>query len=87
MGGVIIVLAARLGYLMGHVGTSITFTRAGLVAILVIIASGILGFVDDYLAIRNARNFIGRVLMSASCQTRASSRPRTRHESSSPTRA
>ncbi len=56
MGGVIIVLAAVVGYLMGHVGTSIGFTRAGALAILVVIASGVLGFADDYLAIRNARN-------------------------------
>jgi phospho-N-acetylmuramoyl-pentapeptide-transferase len=56
MGGVIIVLAAVLGYLMGHVGTSIDFTRAGALAILVTVASGILGFIDDYVAIRNARN-------------------------------
>ena len=56
MGGVIIVAAAVLGYLMGHVGTSINFTRAGVLAISVTIASGLLGFLDDYLAIRNARN-------------------------------
>lgn len=56
MGGVIIVFAAVLGYVMGHVGTSINFTRAGGLAILVIVTSGLLGFVDDYLAIRNARN-------------------------------
>ncbi|MHB2028095.1 MAG: phospho-N-acetylmuramoyl-pentapeptide-transferase [Acidimicrobiales bacterium] len=56
MGGVVIVLAAVLGYLMGHVGTSIAFTRGGMLAIVVVIASGLLGIVDDYLAIRNARN-------------------------------
>jgi phospho-N-acetylmuramoyl-pentapeptide-transferase len=56
MGGVIIVLAGVLGYVMGHVGTSIGFTRAGVLAVLVIVASGLLGFVDDYVAIRNARN-------------------------------
>ncbi len=56
MGGVIIVLAALLGYLMGHVGTSITFTRAGVLAISVTVASGLLGFADDLLAIRNLRN-------------------------------
>ena len=56
MGGVIIVFAAVLGYLMGHVGTSITFTRAGTLAVLVTVASGLLGLIDDYLAIRNARN-------------------------------
>ena len=56
MGGVIIVLAAAIGYMMGHVGTSIDFTRGGVLAMSVTIASGFLGFLDDYLAIRNARN-------------------------------
>jgi phospho-N-acetylmuramoyl-pentapeptide-transferase len=72
MGGVIIVFAAVLGYCTGHVGTSITFTRAGELAILVIIASGLLGFIDDYLAIRNERNlglnkrgkFIGQLVIA-----------------------
>ena len=56
MGGVVIVAAAVIGYLMGHVGTAIDFTRAGVLAILVMVASGIVGLVDDYLGIRNARN-------------------------------
>src|ERR1019366_5621368 len=56
MGGVIIVFAAVFGYVMGHVATSFPFTRAGVLAVLVIVASGFLGVVDDYLAIRNARN-------------------------------
>lgn len=72
MGGVIIVLAAVLGYVMGHVGTSIDFTRAGVLAVLVIVASGLLGFVDDYLAIRNERNlglnkrgkFVGQLVIA-----------------------
>ena len=73
MGGVIIVVAAVLGYLMGHVGTSIVFTRGGILAIAVIVASGVLGFLDDYLAIRNARNlglnkrgkFVGQLAIAA----------------------
>ncbi|MBW4029842.1 MAG: phospho-N-acetylmuramoyl-pentapeptide-transferase [Acidobacteria bacterium] len=56
MGGVIIVAAAVLGYLMGHVGTAIVFTRGGILAMGVTIASGGLGLLDDYLGIRNARN-------------------------------
>lgn len=56
MGGVIIVLAAVLGYAMGHVGTSVDFTRAGVLALSVTVISGLLGFVDDYLAILNERN-------------------------------
>lgn len=56
MGGVVIVAAVFLGYLMGHVGTSIAFTRSGILALLVTVASGLLGFADDYLGIRNTRN-------------------------------
>lgn len=56
MGGVVIVVSAVLGYMMGHVGTYIVFTRSGILAASVIVASGLLGFVDDYLGIRNARN-------------------------------
>jgi phospho-N-acetylmuramoyl-pentapeptide-transferase len=73
MGGAIIVLAALLGYAMGHIGTSVVFTRSGILAILAIVASGLLGFVDDYLGIRNRRNlglnkrgkFIGQVVIAA----------------------
>ena len=73
MGGAIIVLAALLGYAMGHIGTSVVFTRSGILAILAIVASGVLGFVDDYLGIRNRRNlglnkrgkFIGQVVIAA----------------------
>jgi phospho-N-acetylmuramoyl-pentapeptide-transferase len=56
MGGVVIVFAAAMGYAMGHIGTSVVFTRSGILVVLVIVASGLLGFTDDYLAIRNARN-------------------------------
>ncbi len=56
MGGVVIVAAALAGYLMGHVGTSIDFTRAGVLAAAVMVVAGLLGLVDDYLAVRNARN-------------------------------
>ncbi len=56
MGGAVIVVAAVLGYATGHVGTAITFTRAGVLVVCVMVAAGVLGFVDDYLAIRNFRN-------------------------------
>jgi phospho-N-acetylmuramoyl-pentapeptide-transferase len=73
MGGVIILVAAVLGYCMGHLGTSIVFTRSGILAISVIVASGFLGFLDDYLSIRNARNlglnkrgkFVGQLVIAA----------------------
>ncbi|HTT60099.1 MAG TPA: hypothetical protein VMF33_08640, partial [Acidimicrobiales bacterium] len=55
MGGAIIVVAAVLGYGMGHIGTSVVFTRSGILSVLAIVAAGVLGFVDDYLGIRNMR--------------------------------
>ena len=73
MGGVIMVAAGAIGYLMGHVGTSISFTRAGVLIVCTTVASGILGFLDDWLAIRNSRNlglnkrgkFIGQLVIAA----------------------
>ncbi len=56
MGGVVIVFASVVGYLMGHVGTAITFTRAGVLAILTITAAGLLGFADDAISVRHSRN-------------------------------
>lgn len=56
LGGVVIVLAVVVGYLMGHAGTDVKFTRAGVLALAVTVASGLLGFMDDYLGIRNSRN-------------------------------
>lgn len=73
MGGVIIVVAGVLGYVMGHLGTAIVFTRSGILATSVIVVSGFLGFLDDYLSIRNARNlglnkrgkFAGQLVIAA----------------------
>jgi phospho-N-acetylmuramoyl-pentapeptide-transferase len=73
MGGAIIVAAALLGYGTGHIGTSVVFTRSGILTVLAIVAAGILGFVDDYLGIRNMRNLglnkrgklIGQVVIAA----------------------
>lgn len=56
MGGVVIVGAAVLGYLVGHIGRSVPYTSGGLLVIGVMIASGLLGLADDYIGIRNARN-------------------------------
>jgi len=56
MGGIVIVLAGTIGYVMGHVGTAIIFTRGGVLAMSAVIASGALGFADDFLGIRNERN-------------------------------
>ncbi len=56
LGGLIIVAAAVLGYVGGHIGTHAHFSRAGILVIAVTVGSGALGFVDDLLGIRNAQN-------------------------------
>jgi phospho-N-acetylmuramoyl-pentapeptide-transferase len=56
LGGVVIVAAATAGYGAGHFQTAIHFTRSGYLAIGVVIASGLLGFIDDYIGIKNERN-------------------------------
>jgi len=55
MGGVVIVAAALIGYVVGHWSYH-TFTRAGVLVAATLLVSGLLGFTDDYLGIRNARN-------------------------------
>jgi len=56
MGGIAIILASVAGYFAGHLGTSVAFTRAGLLVVAVTASAGMLGFVDDIISIRNARN-------------------------------
>ena len=58
MGGVVILIGAVLGYVLGHVGSS-GFSRpedSGLLAIGTIVALGLLGFIDDFIKIRKSRS-------------------------------
>ncbi len=56
MGGVLIVVAAIFGYLIGHVGGYHTFTRSGELVLALVVACGLLGFADDLVGVRNTRN-------------------------------
>ena len=58
MGGLVILVGALLGYLLGHFGREgpIGFRDSGVLAIATMIALGTLGFIDDFIKIRNARN-------------------------------
>ena len=56
MGGVVIVAATVIGYICGHLWTKLPFTRSGYLVVAVVVASGALGFLDDAIGIRNARN-------------------------------
>ena len=58
MGGLVILVAALLGYLLGHVGFQGFFRPrdSGVLAMGTIAALGLLGFLDDFIKIRKARN-------------------------------
>jgi phospho-N-acetylmuramoyl-pentapeptide-transferase len=58
MGGLVILIGALLGYLLGHFGREgpIAFRDSGVLAILTMVALGMLGFIDDFIKIRKARN-------------------------------
>jgi phospho-N-acetylmuramoyl-pentapeptide-transferase len=74
MGGLVILAGGLLGYAAGHVGSSglVPFRDSGLLAIGTIVAFGMLGFIDDFIKIRKARNlglqsrtkFLGQVLIA-----------------------
>jgi phospho-N-acetylmuramoyl-pentapeptide-transferase len=56
MGGVMIVTGATLGYLVAHVRGGTIFTWGGLLTIGVVIGAGFVGFLDDFIKVRNDRN-------------------------------
>ena len=57
MGGVMIVAGAMGGYLAGHVRQAGTvYTRSGLLVAFVVVGSGAVGLMDDWIAIRQRRN-------------------------------
>ncbi|HUR77228.1 MAG TPA: phospho-N-acetylmuramoyl-pentapeptide-transferase [Acidimicrobiales bacterium] len=56
MGGVMIVAGATLGYLAAHVRGGTIFTWGGLLTIGVVIGAGFVGFLDDFIKVRNDRN-------------------------------
>ena len=58
MGGLVILIGCVAGYLVGHVGGDGFFRPrdSGVLAMATIIALGLLGFLDDFIKIRKARN-------------------------------
>jgi phospho-N-acetylmuramoyl-pentapeptide-transferase len=57
MGGIAIVGSALIAYLVAHIRTEqIKFARDGIILMGLIVAMALLGFIDDYLGIRKARN-------------------------------
>ena len=56
MGGVAIVAGALLGYLAAHLRGSVVFTWGGMLTMGAIVCAGGVGLLDDWLAVKNARN-------------------------------
>jgi phospho-N-acetylmuramoyl-pentapeptide-transferase len=56
MGGIAIVGAAVMGYLVAHVRDRVPFTYTGLLVMGCIAAAGLVGFIDDWIKVSNERN-------------------------------
>lgn len=56
MGGVALIVAATIGYLFGHAGTSTRFTLAGGFAMGAIVLAGGIGVADDWLKVSRRRS-------------------------------
>src|SRR5690242_19222554 len=56
MGGVMVVAGAALGYVAAHIRGGTIFTWGGLLTIGVVIGAAFVGFLDDFIKVRNDRN-------------------------------
>ena len=56
MGGIVIVLAVVVGFAFGHFGTHVGVSRAGILVVGTVIAYGVIGFLDDWIKVRNKRS-------------------------------
>ena len=73
MGGAVFVVAALIGYVVGHVATDEPFTASGVLVLLLMTGLGLVGFVDDYIKIfrqtsvglRSRAKLAGQILIAA----------------------
>lgn len=56
MGGIIIIIGAVLGYVVGHLVGEAPFTASGLLVILMMVGLGAVGFIDDFTKTRHQRS-------------------------------
>ena len=56
MGGLAVLAAATLGYLLSHIRRGVVFSNQTLVMFAGVIAMALIGFVDDYIKVRKKRN-------------------------------
>ena len=55
MGGLAMLAAMVAGYVISH-ADSVAFSRAGVLAVLVTVAAGVIGFLDDWIKVRHRRS-------------------------------
>jgi phospho-N-acetylmuramoyl-pentapeptide-transferase len=56
MGGLAIVAGAVVGYTVAHLRDRVVYTRTGMLVLALVVAAGIVGFLDDWIKITRARN-------------------------------
>ena len=56
MGGIAIVCGVVVGYVIGHFGTQVRFSRTGYLAVMAVVLFGIIGFLDDWIKVRHQRS-------------------------------
>jgi phospho-N-acetylmuramoyl-pentapeptide-transferase len=56
MGGIVFILGSLLGYFLGHLITREPFASTSLLVIFLMVGLGVVGFVDDFLKVRNQRS-------------------------------
>jgi len=56
MGGIAMIVAIVLAYLLGHLGTGTPFSAAGLLVVGAVMLAGVVGYADDWLKVRRRRS-------------------------------
>ena len=56
MGGLAIVGGAVVGYTVAHLRSRVVFTRTGILVLALVVGAGLVGFLDDWIAIKRSRN-------------------------------
>jgi len=73
MGGIVIVLATLIGYLVGHLVTGDRPTASGLLVLFLMAGMGVVGFIDDFikvfrrrsLGLRAGQKLVGQIVVGA----------------------
>ncbi|WP_423923985.1 phospho-N-acetylmuramoyl-pentapeptide-transferase [Frigoribacterium sp. 2-23] len=56
MGGIVLILGSVLGYFVGHLVARDTLTLSGLLVLFMMVGLGVVGFLDDFMKVRNQRS-------------------------------